>query len=240
MLNRHALVKAAALIGLAACLLGCSENNVSLFVRHVPIPNPEDNCAIEIDPEGESYPAGKLDKAFRPAYDRVLLLGNQLQPRGDAETLKPETSQVQLYEAEVTVFDVAGNELISYTHPTAGFIDQAQGSLPGYGLVQVTMLPPEVTSVFDTSTGVGYQLVSRVRVFGSTLGGTEVNSGSWDWPIFLCETTASSSCIGGFEPEDTEAPVIPRCPDGQDERVDIRLLQSVVACKGPNPPATCP
>ncbi|MFP6686236.1 MAG: hypothetical protein VB934_16075 [Polyangiaceae bacterium] len=216
------------LIGFASSLVGCTENGVSLFIQGVPRPDPEGACVVDPDPGGTFYLDGKLDKLFRPAgdYTRSVLIGNQMQPRGDADTLRPETSQVQFYEAEVTVFDVEGNQLLSYTHPTSGFVYQATGIDPSYGTAQVTMIPPEVSSVFDTSGGQGHRVVSRVRVFGTTIGGTEVSTGNWDWPIFLCETSIDPNfdCIGGYNPEDAEAECPLMCKPGQDEPIDIRYF----------------
>jgi hypothetical protein len=226
-------------------LMGCTDNNVTLFIRSIPVPSTEDECSIETDPAGTMFLIGKLDKIFSPSYTRVVLVGNQSQPRGDADTLRPETSQVTIYEAEVIVFDVQGNELLSYTHPTAGFIDQANGSTPSYGLVPVTMLPPEVTAVFDTSAGVGYQLVSRIRLYGTTLGGLEVSTGAWDWPVFLCESAPSqfpNSCVGYYIPEDDA--IVPNCPDGQDNAVALLTLYKAYRnspeCKASPPHPLCP
>ena len=212
------------LIGFATSLVGCTENGVSLFIQGVPRPDPDGACAVDPDPGGAIYVDGKLDKMFLQHYARSVLIGNQMQARGDADTLRPETSQVQFYEAEVTVFDVAGNQLLSYTHPTSGFVYEATGIDPSYGTALVTMIPPEVSSVFDTSGGNQHRVVSRMRVFGTTLGGTEVSTGAWDWPIFICETSSDLAfkCIGDYPPEDSAAACVPNCPNGQDERIESR------------------
>ncbi len=211
------------LIGFASSLVGCTENGVSLFIQGVPRPDPEEGCSVDPDPGGSFYVTGKLDKAFTPAYVRSVLIGNQIQARGEADTLRPETSQVHFYEAEVTVFDESGNQLLSYTHPTSGFVYEATGIAASYGTAEVTMIPPEVSSVFDTSAPPGHQLVSRVRVFGTTLGGTEVATGSWDWPIFICQTLFGEfRCIGDYPPEDPTDACVKPCRQGQDEPHDLR------------------
>lgn len=218
------------LIGFASSLVGCTENGVSLFIQGIPRPDAEDGCVVEADPGGSFYLDGKLDKAFRRTgdYTRAVLIGNQMQARGDTDTLRPETSQVQFYEAEVTVFDVVGNQLLSYTHPTSGFAYEATDITPSYGLAQITMIPPEVSSVFDTSGGNQYRVVSRVRVFGTTLGGIEVSTGAWDWPISICETGYNDKgqvefgCIGAYTPEDATAECPKMCAVGLDDAIEIR------------------
>ena len=221
---------AATVLGLAASTLGCVDNNTSIFIRQVQVPQADSMCIIQSDPSALMSTRGHVDvlqqrivtgggdpaNGVALAYNVVLLVGNQLIRRGDADTLKVETSRVQLFKAEVEVFDFAGASLNSFEQPISGFVDAASGSEPGFGLTDLTLVDAA------TLASVGEQtLVARVQLFGESLGGIEVETGLWEYPIAVC-----NGCFGCTDPEDCEDEIKEVCNIGQDDAADCRCLNA--------------
>ncbi len=214
-------------VGVAAGSMGCADNNSSIFIRQVQVPDVANECVVTADPGGLMRTQGAVDPALqafafgdaRP-YNVSLLVGNQLIRRGDDETLKVETSRVQLFEAEVEVFDFQGASLTTFSQPISGFVDASSGSEPGYGLTSLTLIDGATLANAGTQT-----LVARVQLFGESLGGIEVETGLWDYPV--------SVLPGGFgcsDPENCDDPIIFGCSFGQDEIPDCRCHPSGGAC----------
>jgi hypothetical protein len=199
---------------LALTASACVDNNVTLFIEKVMAPDPDDNCVAQSDPDGLFYGAGALDTALSPQYEAWVLVGNQMVARGDSDTLRPESSRIQLYEAEVEIFDSSGGTISSFTHPVTGFVDVGSGTEPGWGLAKVTLV--------DAGTGGalgGLQtLISRIKIYGVTLGGIDVETGYYDYPIQVC-----SGCLPCVCPESADAEYTTACAPGQNEAVDCRL-----------------
>lgn len=201
---------------LGSATMGCSENNVSLFIRNIVLPTAEGaTCSFSSDPGGEvAISPGRLDKLLSLEYENVLLVGNQLTPRGDQATLRPESSRVQFYEAEVSVFDFAGATLANFTVPTAGFAEPASGTEPGWGIAKVLMVPSQVSQALATDENQRHALIVRSKIYGTTLGGQEVSTGYWDWPLDLCESTPNGLC-GSLLAVDPGAAEEQSCAPGQ-------------------------
>jgi len=190
------------LAALSGGLLGCTENNVTLFVQGIPAPIVEEECIVANSADAPMLFSGVLDKGIaRAGYTNVLLIGNQLAPRGNAATLRPESSRVQFYEAEVTVFNFQGVEFPTtpYRVPVSGFVEPATGTQPSYGLVEITMIDSATAELIAvdplqliTLPEQQETVVVRVKVFGTTLGGLEVETGAWDFPVRVCQSYRSA------------------------------------------------
>ncbi len=220
-------------LALICSSLACSENGASLFIHHVPVPDPSDECKVTPDPSGLQILHGTLDKSLSLTYIQSFVVGNQLIPRGDSDTLRPETSRVQIYEVEVSVFDFLGNLLTEFTVPATGFVGESEGTTPGYGLTFATLIDAGTASRIDTSQG-SQTVVARVKIYGQTLGGLEVETGFWDFPIYVCGDPGNFSCIGYSVPEACDDEVIEACYLGQDSIHDCREIedQANVSLKG--------
>jgi len=220
----HKILACALLLGtaLASCGLGCVDNNVSLFIRQVQVPDENDDCLVQNDPNGLVRLSGRMDTALTTSYQAVLLLGNQLVQRGDADTLRPESNRVQIYEIEVSIFDYLGNELRTFTQPASGFVDPATNTTPGWGLVGATLIDP---ATGQSLAALNQTVVSRVKVYGVTLGGLEVETGYWDFPIYVCQSQSleDRSCLPCDDPENPTDDIIYPCFYGQDTVYDCRL-----------------
>jgi hypothetical protein len=172
-----ALFLATSAAGLAT---GCVDNESSLFIVGAFNLSATD-CLAKPDSDAELLFGGTIDLAFTSTYQAALLLGNQLTEQGSREKLRTETSRMRIQGADVTLFRPDGSE-VSFTTSASGFAHNADGTDPGYAAVSAQLvrdgdLPP------GTADGIA---IARVRVFGETLGGQEVESGDFDFPIDVC------------------------------------------------------
>ncbi len=156
----------------------CAVNESSLFIRGC-LENPQDTCAISPDVSATALLVGRLDPAQGTGYTGVLLVGNQLVARGNSTQLRTETSRIELQSADVTVYDsTLTTTYIAYSVPASGFVDPGTSTQPGFGAVAV-LLVDAVTAAAHA----GDTLVSGVILHGRTLGGLEVESGEWQFPV---------------------------------------------------------
>ncbi|MBI4706133.1 MAG: hypothetical protein HY744_33985 [Deltaproteobacteria bacterium] len=217
---------AAAVGGFALLTPACADNNQTIFIRQVQAMTTSDKCIVQPDTGVLFRSHGFLDVAMRGSYDAWLLVGNQLVRRGLEDRLRTETNRVQLYEAEVTVYDFAGNPVTccvgdsctegSYTEPISGFVDPAISSNAGWGLAGVTLIDPMIAGCLyglDAQT-----VVSRVKIYGVTLGELEVETDYWDFPITVC-----TDCLGCVPYQSEDDDWVCPCLPGQDESHDCRM-----------------
>jgi hypothetical protein len=213
----------------------CADNESSIFIRQVIVPS-SGTCAYAGDPGSAAYTEGVLDVAFRQEYVAGLLVGNQLVQRGSNEKIRTETSRFRVEGSEVRIETPDGEVLRgAYTVPTAGFVDPASGTTPGWGVVSSVLIDSMTGGVLAAS-GIG-RVVSVVKVYGRTLGGQELESGEFRFPISVCY-----GCLVSFPPEandPTQTPV-PNCLAssssgssvespcllGQDQPIDCRVCTS--------------
>lgn len=226
----------------------CAENDGSVFVVQVmapPTPAADGTCTYTNSPTSAFLGGGTLDVGLATSYSPVMLLGNQLVARGNAQESRVETNRVQIQGSVVRVTDAAGTELRSYTVPASGFIDVASGTTPGYGLASTTLVDPDTAASLRTALAGSAStrtLISYVKFFGQTLGGTHVESGEYQFPIAVCY-----GCLVSFPPGSTDASqptpncknaiggssggtVATPCRLGQDQVSDCRLCQGISVC----------
>jgi len=217
---------------------GCADNRSSIFVRGAMV-IPQDTCTVLADSNADMLFRGAYDLAFAAGgaseYTAALLVGNQLVRRGNAATLRTETSRVIFREAEINLTNSAGDPITNgnFLVPVSGFADPATGTDPGYGAVAVTLI--DATSA--QSITAGQEVVANIILRGETLGGVEVETDAWGFPITVC-----NGCLVYFpaEADDPakagvdcdvrdEAPFY--CRPGQDNAVDCRVCAGIVpAC----------
>jgi hypothetical protein len=220
--TRLTLVLAAAT---ASSAVGCVDNDSTIFIAQMMQIDPESECTVVNDPSSPSISAGVIDVSITDQYFGMVLVGNQLVRRGDPQRLRTETGRVQLFEAEVEVFDYAGATLSSFIQPVSGFIDVATGANPGWGLTGLTLIDGAAAAASGGNAG----LVARIRIRGETLGGLEVETGEWDFPINVC-----NGCFLIVEPATCEDERVETCMPGQDSRrVDARDVFRDHPCNTP-------
>lgn len=240
------LLRASTLI-LGAVLLtpSCADNNSSIFIVGVVDIN-QSSCIAKPDNTGPFLAGGTLDTVFASGYTAVLVVGNQLTQEGSTEDLRTETSRVSLRGAEVTLTTLDGRALnvagaqSTFSTVGTGFVDPAAGDAPSYATMAVNIIPPGLT-------GLPAQVLSKVRVFGQTLGGTDVTSSELDFPITIC-----TGCLINYDTPDTtqaagstfkcatsaasstQTTAVAPCITGQDKSFSCTLCSAAYdACKDP-------
>jgi hypothetical protein len=232
---RQSLQRAGAFLLLSAAVgvLGtsCVDNESSLFIRSC-LFVPTDTCKVTFDASATVRLAGTLDPA-QGDYSCPLLLGNQLVARGDSKQLRTETSRIVIHSAVVTIYDsIKSTTYTTFSVPATGFVDPGTSAQPGFGGANVLMLDRVTAREHPGET-----LLSGVVLQGRTLGGLEVETAEWTFPITitgpgqLCDL---SPCMPGAAPAEM---VKLTCRPGVDTTTDCR---QGCAClpKGPTGKAT--
>jgi hypothetical protein len=221
-------------VSATAAFTACTDTNTTLFIMgnmYVEAPN----CGVSADPSSEMLGSGALDLAFTNTYSAALLVGNQMTARGSKSQLRTETKRVNLQGAEVTLTDLAGRVLEPpFSVAGAGFADVTQGESPGWGVVFVDLIPRTVgAALADELRGsrASRTVIAEARVFGTTIGGSEVESGPFVFPIEVCygcsvffpldamTVDANGNFVCGANAEGFSYET---CHPGQDELIDCR------------------
>lgn len=215
---------------LAPALFGCADNDSSLFIRGVMVPSQE--CSFEPSGSASLWTRGVLDVAFNDVYFAGLLIGNQLLPRGDPNKLRTETARILVRGAVVQVNTAAGQNLAEYTTNATGFADPARGEAPGWGVSMVALTPSGLLSRGDVADNDSWsELNIAVSVFGDTLGGDEIESNTFTFPLFVCDgclLDCSTATTGtGVCPVTEDLPT--SCFPGQDQLTPCQYSRDVAS-----------
>ncbi len=202
------------ILALLMFVVGCTEGG-TLFVRHVPLVAAGDSCVASAGPASPSVTLGLHDKSLSSTHIQSLLVGN-IEDNGG----------VQLSEAEVTVHDLLGNTLASFTQVISGFVDAGSEDNPAYGLTRLVLLDPATVALIDTSIG-GQTVASRVTVRGRSLNDDEVSSRPWDFPVFVCGAAGHYTCVPLVEPVSCDDYLEVPCQPGQDTAHDARYVEAM-------------
>jgi hypothetical protein len=209
-----------AILGAMGAIVACSHDNSSIFVQDVLAPqlvSPGTVCVFTAQTTQTTLSAGLKDLAFGFDYTPTYLVGNQLVSVVNSQQLMTETSIVNIQGAVVRVTDAAGNQLNTFTRLAAGTIYPSVGGVPGYAPISVTTIDqntvladPQITSQIlqqPFTQRARIRLVTFVRFFGQTLGGQNVESGEFEFPVDICE-----GCLIDFTGQVNQAcPSTPNC-----------------------------
>jgi hypothetical protein len=218
-------------LGLGA--FGCADNESSLFIEGV-LNISSSDCVARPDAEAEFISRGVLDTAFAEGYVAAVQVGNQVTQQGNREKLRTETSRIHLEGVTGSVFDVQGGEH-EFEAIGTGFVHPAAGTEPGLAAMFVNLVNAD--NIDEIAAAGDGQMVVRFRVFGRTLGGKEIESGDFDYPIEICEGclidypiaantgTATDYECGADAPESQEVNV---CHYGQDQRFPCTACSTVL------------
>ncbi len=220
---RQSLQRAGAflLLSTVVALLGtsCVANESSIFIRGciVPTDNGLKGCSYSPDSSSKTWISGSLDPA-QGDYFCALLVGNQLVARGDSKQVRTETSRVEIHSALVTVYDsTKSTTYATFSVPSTGFVDPGTSTQPGFGIAGA-----EILDRVTARQHAGETLVAGVIVQGRTLGGLEVESAEWTFPIQVSgpeDFCSLGPCYPGVKT--TEMPVY-TCHGGTDAATDCR------------------
>jgi hypothetical protein len=205
------------------------------------------SCEYSDDPGSAMLFRGTLDVAFRNKYEGIVLVANQLASRGNKSELDTETSGLRVRGSEVELTTSTGQVLQEFSVNGGGFIESSPSQTPGFGLAEVTMVPPSVgndlAQELSGNRSMSRTLIANIRVFGETLGGVEITSGDFTFPIDVCwgclvayplealDPLADGTFVCGAAGDGVS---LEQCRVGQDERIDCRACSSTLAvCYSP-------
>lgn len=166
----------------AGALPSCATNDSMMYIVGVAA-RQSGACAVKADLESAMLARGTMDRLLASEYTAALLVGNQLTERGSRERLRTETSKVALKGAEVRLENTQGKELVpAFSAIGTGFVDASEGTDPAPAVMFATLIPASIAQTLPSGT-----VVSKVRVFGTTLGGEDVESAELLFPIVVCD-----------------------------------------------------
>lgn len=267
----HCLAGLTLICGGIALTSACAHNDSSLFVEAALFPTPVaegQSCTFTADPNQTVISVGKMDLAFgNDEYQAVFLIGNQLVAQASSQNLKTETSIINIEGAIIVDTDAAGNQLDTFTSVASGTVLPSSGSVPGYSSIGAIVTSPKALSTLLNTEGKNINgggsslVITYVKFFGHTLGGTYIESNNFEYPITICETSVNNSqCLVNFSqseatgtcltstlmmqtiktpnclaPSATAASLPVPCQPGQDTVIDCSQCLSVKACNGAYP-----
>jgi hypothetical protein len=224
----------------------CAENDQSIFIRSALAPSTNrqgGSCLYTNDPTQASLFSGIVDIAVRDSYGSVLLVGNQMVPRGDATNTRAESNRAHINGAVVRVTDPNGGQLGEFTSLATGFIDPQINNQPSFGSVGVTAIDAPTLARIGEGMGVGVSklVVANIKVFGKSVGGVDLESGEFQFPIRVCsgclitptgDDPAQQGCQRASDATGTDQ--LP-CQAGQDEPTPCWLCSDRPACQAAVP-----
>jgi hypothetical protein len=174
---------ALAAASVVACALpSCATNDSMMYIVGVAA-RQSGACAVKADLTATTLARGTMDRLLASEYTAALLVGNQLTERGSRERLRTETSKVALKGAEVRLENTQGKELVpAFSAIGTGFVDASEGTDAAPAAMFATLIPASIAQTLPPGT-----VVSKVRVFGTTLGGEDVESAELLFPILVCD-----------------------------------------------------
>lgn len=233
-----------ALIG--ALAPACAENNQSLFIRQIMAPTAVDattgSCRYIPDATQPGLALGILDVGLTDAYYVTALVGNQLIRRRSREDLRAESNNMIIKSGITRVLD-GDRVLAEITGPTQGFIDAAEGDAR-YGTIGFVAVDPGGAQTLRGALQPGEvrTVTLGMKISGTSLGGEDVESGEFLWPLRVC-----NGCLVDFSAGDdpatpgvdcslpSAANSVRPCTFGQDQIVPCQLCRDRPVC---NPAAT--
>lgn len=172
----------AAASSFAGALPSCATNDSMMYIVGVAA-REQGSCTVSADLENPVLARGTMDRLLASEYTAALMVGNQLTQRGSRERLRTETSKVALKGAEVRLENTQGALLVpAFSAIGTGFVDASEGVDAAPAVMFATLIPASIAGSLTPGT-----VVSKVRVFGTTLGGEDVESAELLFPIQVCD-----------------------------------------------------
>jgi hypothetical protein len=212
-MQRFRRTMAAGLLALATAVASssCVDNDSSLFVYGV-MSITSTQCLAKPDASAVFIPEGTLDRAFADGYQAALLVGSHLTQRGSRDKLRTETSRLSITGAHMTLYGTNG-AVIEFDTPATGLVNPSSGTDPGLAAVFARL----VRSTDMDQLGEDGQMIARIKILGTTLGGQDIESGDFDFPITIC-----TGCLVTY-PADALAPGTNLCDAVTDTAQDATV-----------------
>jgi len=252
-------VVSAAVLCLAGTALmpACATNDQTIFIQQVMAPSvtrtATGTCTYIADPTQPAALENILDVGIRDDYVGVLLVGNQEVPRGDPANAKAESNRAHLNGATVHIANPDGSSIPGvndFTSLASGFANISQGNTPGYGLLPIRLVDAPSAAAMGAALQNRTQtktVAVTVRAFGKTLGGIDIESGDFQFPLTVCRgclvqftqaaTDPAAPLPNCAKPVDTTqgSGVTLPCFPGQDEVTPCQICQGRPACDPKTP-----
>jgi hypothetical protein len=206
-------------------LLGssCADNDSTLFIYGV-IDINRSQCVASPDAGSVLLASGVMDRLFANGYEAAILVGSHLTERGSREKLRTETSRLTINGAQITLYGTNG-AAINVDSAATGLVNPASGTDPGLAAVFARIVRPEDMEAL----GPDGQIIARIKVLGTTLGGQEIESAEFDYPITIC-----NGCLVSYPTESLDA-TGKVCVGG-----DTMMSQTQTVCSlGQDSPVNC-
>jgi hypothetical protein len=218
-----------AAIGFASFVPACAHNDESVVIKNViPPGKPQAGQVCTFDGTGTDILfAGSLDVSVARSYFAALKIENRLQPRTSVDKVRAESNSILLTGATVKLTRPTGETIDEFTNLASTLIDPGTSPQPG-SMVAVVISPKAAQTLHDElkrrdQTSI---VIANVKVFGRTLGGVDVESNEYPFPItvcrgclldFSCQAAGSKDniCTGAI-PQDKTQTCGPSCFAGQD------------------------
>ena len=223
----------------------CAENDQSIFIRSALAPSSNRQngiCVWSNDPTQTHLFSGLIDVGIRDSYRSVVLVGNQLIGRGDANNTRAESNRAHINGAVIRVTDPNGGSYGEFTSLASGFVDPQLNNQPSFVPISIIAIDPPTMAKIAEGLAVGQskQVVANIKAFGKTVGGVDLESSEYQFPIRVC-----NGCLLTFEGRDPaaaecQAPAdaaggneqLP-CAPGQDEITPCWLCLDRPICRTP-------
>ncbi len=223
--------------------LACAENRESIYIAAVLDKSGlgEGACTMTCTGGGITFrDHGYLDVRYANHYPAALAVFNQLLERQSKAKAAAESSFVNLEGAEVRLTDAGNNEIVQpFSVPVASFVSANAGtpSCSPAGVDLIDYHAAQVLAAQLQGTGVIKRVNAHVKVFGTSTGGTAVESAEFLYPIDVCwncllnfpaaaaDLTALPSYRCALSSDQGTVPdvPVPACtPAGVDSPVDCR------------------
>ena len=200
---------------LVLVMAGCAPGNPGLYIGNVIAAN--DQC--EYDSGNAALLQGTLDVSVPGnVYSAGLVFNNQLlnlaQSGSSGYPVMANPNIIQVTSVEVELQDIGGAPIAlsggnPFSSPAGAIsVPSGDGATAGTAIGAVILIPAAYVPDLPASG----TIVAVVRAIGVTLGGAEVVSPEFGFPINLC-----SGCLVGCAVDADGAPICsPSCTPGQD------------------------
>lgn len=184
-------------------LSGCTENHSTIWIARLAAPEAGDGDGTRCAASDTTMVSSSVTPGS--AYSTFLVVSNGV--RNNARDLSNDTGGVILEGIEVTLSDAGGNPVGgAFTVPVGGMVPSADSPTdPGQFTTFAQILPASVTAGLAVDTVV----IASAQVYGHTLGGHEVESAFFSWPISVVAPSGCTVCSD-------DASGIDLCTPGQD------------------------
>jgi hypothetical protein len=155
--------------------------------------------------------SGTFDVGLGASYPIIMQLGNQLLPRGSGVASDPthaESSRISIQGADITITHPDGSAVqradgsdASFEALGSAFVDVGSSGIAGLGILGVTGIDQGTAKALCanlTDPAQRIDLVLNVKAFGKTLGGTDVESQTFTFPVSVCKgclVNRSDNCM---------------------------------------------